>query len=408
MRAVITLCVLSFVSTVVCACDAAEPGIDEDTPIVMLLVDTSGSMERKNVCDCTTPGCEECLPDCETGERNRYTELLEVLTGTFQDFRCERVTRDEEGIGKNTYDFGYYLPYHQPEGRQRDDGLLDRYRTRLRFGLATFDGWDTWVGAKPLVARDEFDFERSAGQSGLWSFNPAREIRGFVADSDEPRGSIRYPNTINTYFMDTGIRNARAKSGALRIAIDPGQAAEVNEAQQQSLLAVRPYGGTPTAAALDDLYYLFTQDRELRAIRKREVPLHLVLVSDGYPDDDYRTFGCDCGLLGPEALGCRPIGSDPEQVATSICPFPLPEEGAYALRCGRADDGRCRKPIAQLHVVEYGPRDSAVANRLASIAEAGGAAGAHRAAGGEELRAELTKILDSIRDGEAPVLDAGE
>ena len=134
-------------------------------PLVMLVVDTSGSMERLAGCACESPSCMECLPDCTQGQRNRWALLLESLTGTYQSFGCETLERTEEN--GMTFDVGYYLPYHRPSGTQRDDGLLDTYATRARFGLATFDGMDTWVGASPLVDADAFDFERSDGEDGM-------------------------------------------------------------------------------------------------------------------------------------------------------------------------------------------------------------------------------------------------
>src|ERR1043165_3187209 len=66
-------------------------------PNVLLLVDTSGSMEWKS----STTGCPNnlpCFPKCvpdqpNTGsliqnEKSRWTELLEVLTGSLQNYSC--------------------------------------------------------------------------------------------------------------------------------------------------------------------------------------------------------------------------------------------------------------------------------------------------------------------------------
>ena len=358
--------------------------LPESSPLVLLVVDTSGSMERVVDCVCTAPGCEECLPDCTQGVRNRFAVTLEVLTGTFDDFACEAI--DRTTFGEGTYDFGYYLPYHRPSGTQRTDGLLDEYGDRLRFGLATFDGWDTWVGAPPLVQRDEFDFELSAGQAGLWSYDPAREIPGFIPERPLAIGSFRYPNATATYYMDTGIRSARADTGGLALATDPARAGVVNAEIQRSLLAVRPYGGTPIASSLDDMYHVITKDPRMDAERARGRVPHVVLITDGYPDDDYRTFGCDCSDSTCDGLSMAERDS-------LACPYPTAEEVAEALRCSPESD--CTQ-IATLHVVALDTPDQTVIDRLNAIAIAGGAPGARFAGSALELRRELDAVLSEI------------
>jgi type IV pilus assembly protein PilY1 len=366
-----------------------EPGpLPEDSPLVLFVIDTSGSMERLTDCECTTPGCEECLPDCNSGQRNRWAQTLEALTGNFDDFACEPI--DRGGFAQGSYDFGYYLPYHRPSGTQRDDGVLDQYRDRARFGLTTFDGWDTWAGAAPLVEQTNFDFNLSAGQAGLWSYNPEREIAMFTPDSAQPHGSFRYPKLGETCFMDTGIRSERAESGGLQLATDAARAGASNAAIQRSLLAVRPYGGTPVAASLDDVYYLITQDPRMAGERARNLAPHVLLITDGYPDDDYRTFGCDCAILG----NC-PQGIDALAQEAMACPYPLPEDAARALRCGR-DAATCDAPIANLHVVSLAATDPAVIARLDAIAVAGGQPGARFAADGLDLRNRLDELLGEI------------
>src|SRR5262245_43596047 len=43
---------------------AQSPDLRGIVPYLMLVIDTSGSMEQLTSCSCTTPGCEECLPNC--------------------------------------------------------------------------------------------------------------------------------------------------------------------------------------------------------------------------------------------------------------------------------------------------------------------------------------------------------
>lgn len=379
---------------------AAAPADDgplaATTPLALLLVDTSGSLEWTAGCTCETTDCEECLPDYTRGGRNRFTNVLEALTGTFDDFACETIDRSDpdEDPDNDSYDTGYYLPYHRPSGEQRADGLLDEYRDRLRFGLATFDGWDTWRGAAPLVAKEEFDFGLSANELGLWSYNPVRDIPDFDAEGASTPGEFRYPNTAGISYMDTGIRNASAESGALMLATDPARAGRTNDAIQRSLLAVRPYGGTPIASSLDDLYYLIAQGSLMASERDRGTPIHVVLITDGYPDDDYRSFGCDCGAESdnPDRCGLGPM-NDP---STMFCPYPTPEQAAYDLRCGRS--GTCRGPVEQVHVIAFAVDDPAAVTRLDAIAIEGGGQGARLAPDVLSLRRELNDVLTSIAE----------
>ena len=88
--------------------------MSDATPLVMVLVDTSASMERLSNCACTSASCDECLPDCSKAVRNRWAEMLEVLTGTFDDFSCEALDRTAENGA--TYDLGFAMPVSPPVG----------------------------------------------------------------------------------------------------------------------------------------------------------------------------------------------------------------------------------------------------------------------------------------------------
>jgi hypothetical protein len=368
-----------------------------EQPLVMFLVDTSGSMERKAACPCETPACEECLPDCDRGERSRWIELLEALGGTFEGYGCERIERTAENGA--SYDAGYYLPHIAARGVQGDDGVLDVYRDRVRFGLATFDGWDTYVDALPLVPLESFDFEKSGGTDGQWSYNPTRALGRFVlGDRGRLAGSLRYPGCDVDYYMDTGIRSPNATEGALIGAVETERALEVNAQIQAELRRTRPYGGTPMAAALDDLFHYMGEDRQMAVERERAAAKHVVLITDGYPDADYRDVGCNCDVEGDPANPYR-CGPDPTHDRYNPqlmhCPYPTVATAARTLRCGK-DDHACNGPVERVHVVAYAVDDPMVVDQLDLVAVGGGTTGVVRASHRDDLRSKLLARLAEI------------
>ena len=367
-----------------------------ETPLVMILFDTSGSMGRKPGCKCEAPSCTNCLPDCARGEEDALTVALEVLTGAFDQFSCETIDRATDASG--AYDSGYFLPYHKPSGTQRADGLLDQYRERLRFGLATFDGIDTYVGASRLVHLSAFEQATSRAEAGLWSYGAELGVGALTAGAPWPTGSFQYPNATDIYMMDTGIRSAEATEGALLVASDPQQALRINDQIQRSLLAVRPFGGTPTAAALDDLYMLFAQDPSMEALRAQPAPRHVILITDGEPDADYRDFGCNCAEEGDRSDSQRCGASPPNDPALMHCPYPTAEAAARTLRCG-PDPDACAGPVTTVHVVSWTNYDGAAAvAHLDAIAQAGGSERARTADTILDLRAELDALLAQLAD----------
>lgn len=96
-------------------------------PNVMLLVDTSGSMERMP--DNSLPSANRGAPTipnkCAPGSPsnpNRWGMLLQALTGNMQPYySCDEVDRTTAAFknefkinGKTVYDADYFLPYHRP------------------------------------------------------------------------------------------------------------------------------------------------------------------------------------------------------------------------------------------------------------------------------------------------------
>jgi hypothetical protein len=272
--------------------------------------------------------------------------------------------------------------------------MLDEYADRVRFGSATFDGWDTMLGYPPLVALEDFDVERSSGEDGLFSYPPVSMGERLTRPDGSWIGAVAYPNTTTTYQIDTGIRSAQASEGRLLVANDSTGSAVV-QAIQEDLLRVRPYGGTPTAAAFDDLYWYFANDPAAAA--ERESPdreRHVVFITDGSPDDDYRSFGCNCAHEAEGDCGPNP----PNDPAEMRCPYPTAEEAVRHLRCGYSET--CDEGFVDaVHVVGLGDDDPTVVERLNAMADAGGTVEAWHTETADNplsLRHALNDLLRSI------------
>ncbi|MFO0571649.1 MAG: hypothetical protein U0263_38835 [Polyangiaceae bacterium] len=157
----------------------AQVDINPPPPNVLLLVDSSGSMEYKS----SSSSFPVCDPTQDAGnEKSRWIELIEVMTGSIEHYRCDAVDRSSNAFntefalaGNDTPDRFYSNPYHRPMSKdctpgpgtlpgnpfawanidfhkyndisdncnfnQQNDGLLDdgAFRKTVRFGLMTFD-----------------------------------------------------------------------------------------------------------------------------------------------------------------------------------------------------------------------------------------------------------------------------
>ncbi len=302
---------------------AAQPDIRNIRPHVMLLVDTSGSMERKPNCICTTPACLECLPVCSAGsyEENRWALVAQALTGEFSPYECNADTRIG-GIYTGQYDEGYFLPHIQlPQelasytGTQSGNGVLDIYLERIKFGLMTFDAIGTLSNQPPLVTQTVFQTAPfpadSAGTQGMYSYG-----------NDKP---FSFPGAVTTYMLNNGARSASAPEGGL-VSVGGDSTASstaTNAAIQATILGdiglgknpLRPYGATPTAALVDDLEFFLQTDADITEKTADPGPgdpyygcraRSAVLITDGFPNADMRGSPVNCELLGQPvgAAGC--------------------------------------------------------------------------------------------------------
>ena len=262
----------------------AQADISPPPPNVLLLVDTSGSMDYKTSSN-SFPACHYtgAVTTAATSERSRWIDLVEVLTGSINNYDCQRLDRssalfkNEYALGGvNPYDFLYTNPYNRPASNgcvagpgtldptnkalfppgaikfhpfdntlatcnnfsQSSDGILDAFLPDVRFGLMTFD-------TEPRAAKD---------MSGLWSYFLSASKQG------EPLGCTVPQDE------EVGVRNTDAPPWEGR-AVGFGNPAlgsvdykSRNAMIQQVLLATRPYGATPIAGMLDDARTYFLND----------------------------------------------------------------------------------------------------------------------------------------------------
>ncbi len=302
---------------------AQDPDIRNIRPHVMLLVDTSGSMERKPNCICATPACLECLPVCSAGsyEQNRWALVAQALTGEFSPYECNSDTRIG-GIYTGQYDEGYFLPHIQlPQelasysGTQNSNGVLDIYLERIKFGLMTFDAIGTLSDRPPLVTQADFQTSPfptdSLGTKGMYSYG-----------DDKP---FSFPGAVTTYMLNNGARSAAAPEGGL-VSVGADSTASMtstNASIQATVLGdiglgknpLRPFGATPTAAMVSDLQHFLQTDGDITQKTADPGPgdpyygcraRSAVLITDGFPNGDMRGSPVNCQLLGQPvgATGC--------------------------------------------------------------------------------------------------------
>jgi type IV pilus assembly protein PilY1 len=371
-RKLFLLASLLLVSPLVSADHAFAQGsgdVRDLRPAVMLLLDTSGSMERKPGCGCTTEACEECFPDCAAHERSKWNMVLEAFTGSWGDaFTCARQARPE-----GTYDSGYSMPHfnHPAPTIPQADGVLDTYATRVLFGLMTFDSQPTWDGQREVVPVSAWNEASSLGAAGHYSYADNRDY-GFP-------GCTLVQHRVNLGARGGGPVGPLISTGTGDIA--------VNQSVQDALVGagayheIRPYGPTPLAAMLSDYAYYLGNHPDMQESGGDPLlacrPRYALVITDGYPNADLRGAPMHCEVEAAD----NPFG----------CPYQRPEEIVAEL-C-QVQSGRCTGSVDGVFVLGFDVPDDAARERLSDLADLGGTADAYFAVSAEELRTELETIL---------------
>lgn len=291
----------------------AQVDIEPPLPNVLLLVDTSGSMDYK--IDGSKVACPNRDPSLTSepigaAEKSRWTHLVEVLTGDVQNYSCYTQDRSsvnflvEYSLGTaptfEPYDKGYHVPYHRilsngctigpgtidttdafawgaepfrfhpwnsvnttcSNFQQAATGLLDSFQDRARFGLMTFDTLtDPGIG---LLSGTAPHFQ--SGIEGTWSYFLNWDTNSDCsANSSCAKGRPAGCSTPAEPF-EVGARNPAAPpwEGRLIPFGDPfapaASTVETNERIQKALLAMRPYGATPINGMMADARDFLLED----------------------------------------------------------------------------------------------------------------------------------------------------
>jgi type IV pilus assembly protein PilY1 len=359
------------------ACPAfAQADLNPPLPNMLLLVDTSGSMEFKT--DGSEPACNPNEPNNDN-ERSRWIDLVEVLTGSIDEFTCEALDRSSAdftnsyrfGTTGEPYDYQYPIPYHRPLShgcgpapgtafdlstnplkypasnatskpidyhdynfgascntwsQDKNDGVLDTFRSLVRFGLMTFDS-----SVNEGTGYDGQSVNHQSGRDGLWTYAIGELAAGQpfgCGDLDPPKQEVGARNNaappwegrlVNFGNPDDGVRAYELKNSQI----------------QQVLVATRPYGATPIAGMLRDAQDFLLNDQATDPDPYPPSPAPSGFKGDFGPyRDQYLACGRKQAILlltdGLPNMDLRPACEGASEPSPD-CPFEKPETIADSL-----------------------------------------------------------------------------
>jgi type IV pilus assembly protein PilY1 len=423
----------------------AQSFVDQHPPNVMLLVDSSGSMEW-------IPG-DTKYPNCDStaDQKSRWVTLLEALVGTIDNYHCTTVDRTNStfatafGYGSDAPpDYHYPTPYHRPiDGdctptpnqsawsvtspyafpanaiqfqtvtggtcttsnpfKIQTGSLFQTYGSQVRFGLMTFDtSNDPGTGLEQVNPYPK-------GVTGTWSYFFPTSHTGHPANcaTDPP--------------FEVGARRASAPPWEGRMvgfgAPTDGNLSGHVDMIRKILLATRPYGATPIAGMLDDARSFLQTDTStipdpltptqtislgpsqdayvLGGCRQN----YLILLTDGEPNLELQPY-CVGGHCPYDKVDVIATDLANHNVKTFVIGFSLAQAdlGSGPQDCGTLTTAQCSSYDC------YHASTNSHAHAcccLNQIAAAGGTQHAYFASDSNSLRSALSAVMAQVVTGTA-------
>ena len=329
------------------------PGFGQKVPYVLILLDTSGSMEYTEA-ENVLPVCTSVYDPSKTYVKSRWAVALEVFTGTFENYWC---TYDWRISPTTREDFAYPVPHVAVQTfgavSQIPNGFLDVNAQYANFGFLAFDS----------------NYSMDMGSAGGYSYGDAKLNADGVSINLGARSA---------YANDAGV-GSYTKGGLVEVARKdlPGVLEEKNREIQDVMLGTVPFGGSPVSPLLSDTRYYMNHD-------PRMLPYVDKVHEDGDPFYDCRTRNVILFTDGRPTMG--------------------EGDGGYGLSADEAAALYSTHPLGvKTYVVGYSLDDEDVRNALDAIAKAGDPgnedAAAYEAKNQAQLVLKLSEILGDITAG---------
>lgn len=290
----------------------AQTDLFPPMPNVLLMIDTSGSMERMPNGDMPTDfdhdgnGATATINACNAADYspNRWSLVVQALTGDLQVPSCIPLPRDDSTSpsfssiysfgGQTPYDTNYYLPFHRLASNgcttapgnagaqfwefpsdaiafqdaagaactnfnQSRNGVMDEFGNRVRFGVMMFD-----TLSSPETGYDfSTNYQAPEGFEGMWSYWYRSAGQNYQTGANPYSG---FPPGCGGIVTEVGARSPTAPPwegrlmGFGRYDMTWADAQVRNRRAQQVVSAARPFGATPLAGMFNDALELITLD----------------------------------------------------------------------------------------------------------------------------------------------------